>query len=366
MDFEKALVSLSEKIEKTKDSVVTEEATKTSYILPFLNILGYDVFDPTIVVPEFTADIGKKKNEKVDYAIMVDGKPLILIEAKSHTEPLDRHKTQLERYFTVTDSKFAILTNGIEYRFYSDLEKPNIMDENPFLVINLLNLKDRDIKELEKFKSENFNIDKILSMADRKKYINGINNILKQEIENPSDDFIRVFASKLTNKPLRQQVLEEFRGYIKQAFNETINDLVSNKINALKEKLNNENYEDKNANLDEENKKDDGIVTTEEELEGYYIVKSIFAEVINDLNRIAQRDTKSYFGILLDDNNRKWLVRLHFNYSNKYIEIRTAEKESEKYLLNSLNDIYNYKDKILNTLKVVGENLEEKENSITK
>ena len=353
MDFEAALISLTEKINKTKENVITEEATKTSYILPFLNILGYDVFDPTVVVPEFTADIGKKKNEKVDFAIMVDGKPLILIEAKPHTEPLDRHKTQLERYFTVTDSKFAILTNGIEYRFYSDLEKPNVMDKNPFLTINLLDLKDRDIKELEKFKAENFNIDNILSMAGKKKYINGIKNILKEEINNPNDDFVRVFASKLTSKPLRQHVIDEFRGYIKQAFNETINDLVSNKINALKEKLNSENYENEEVENEKEHEKDNGIVTTEEELEGYYIVKSIFAEVIDDLNRIAQRDTKSYFGILLDDNNRKWLVRLHFNYSNKYIEIRTGEKQSEKFLINSLNDIYNYKDKILNTLKIV-------------
>jgi len=353
MDFEIALSNLVEKIKNTQDKILTEEATKTSYILPFLNILGYDVFDPTIVVPEFTADIGKKKNEKVDYAIMVNGKPLILIEAKSHTETLDRHKTQLERYFTVTESKFAILTNGIEYRFYSDLEKPNIMDKNPFLTINLLNLKDRDIKELEKFKAENFNIENILNMAGRKKYINGIKNILKEEMQNPSDNFIRIFASKLTNKPLRQQVIEEFRGYVKQALNEIINDLVSDKINALKERLNSENNIENIEEVSEEVKnKDDGIVTTEEELEGYFIVKSIFAESI-DLNRITQRDTKSYFGILLDDNNRKWLVRLHFNYSNKYIEIRTGEKQSEKYLLNSLNDIYNYRDSILNTLNIV-------------
>jgi len=353
MDFEIALSNLVEKIKNTQDKILTEEATKTSYILPFFNILGYDVFDPTIVVPEFTADIGKKKNEKVDYAIMVNGKPLILIEAKSHTETLDRHKTQLERYFTVTESKFAILTNGIEYRFYSDLEKPNIMDKNPFLTINLLNLKDRDIKELEKFKAENFNIENILNMAGRKKYINGIKNILKEEMQNPSDNFIRIFASKLTNKPLRQQVIEEFRGYVKQALNEIINDLVSDKINALKERLNSENNIENIEEVSEEVKnKDDGIVTTEEELEGYFIVKSIFAESI-DLNRITQRDTKSYFGILLDDNNRKWLVRLHFNYSNKYIEIRTGEKQSEKYLLNSLNDIYNYRDSILNTLNIV-------------
>lgn len=346
MDFEIALNNLVEKIKNTKDKITTEEATKTSYILPFLHALGYDVFDPNIVVPEFTADIGKKKNEKVDYAIMHNDKPLILIEAKPHTEKLDRHKTQLERYFTVTDSKFAILTNGIEYRFYSDLEKPNVMDKKPFLVINLLNLKDRDIKELEKFKYENLDIDNILNLAGTKKYINAIKEIFRENLKTPSDDFVRFFAAQIANKPLRQNIIEEFRDYVKKSLNEIINDLVSEKINNLTTKLN-EEVEDSN---DKEVKKDNGIVTTEEELNGFYIIKSILAENF-DIDRIFYRDTKSYFGILIDDNKLKWIVRLHFNYSKKYIEIRTDEKDSEKYLIEKLSDIYNYKDKIIEAAK---------------
>jgi len=346
MDFEIALNNLVEKIKNTKDKITTEEATKTSYILPFLHALGYDVFDPNIVVPEFTADIGKKKNEKVDYAIMHNDKPLLLIEAKPHTEKLDRHKTQLERYFTVTDSKFAILTNGIEYRFYSDLEKPNVMDKKPFLVINLLNLKDRDIKELEKFKYENLDIDNILNLAGTKKYINAIKEIFRENLKTPSDDFVRFFAAQIANKPLRQNIIEEFRDYVKKSLNEIINDLVSEKINNLTTKLN-EEVEDSN---DKEVEKDNGIVTTEEELNGFYIIKSILAENF-DIDRIFYRDTKSYFGILIDDNKLKWIVRLHFNYSKKYIEIRTGEKDSEKYLIEKLSDIYNYKDKIIEAAK---------------
>ena len=350
MGFEEKINGLSEKINNTKDKVITEEATKTSYILPLLNILGYDIFDPTIVVPEFTADIGKKKNEKVDYAIMVEDKPLILIEAKSHTEDLDRHKTQLERYFTVTESKFAILTNGIEYRFFSDLEKPNVMDKNPFLTINLLELKQRDIKELEKFKADNFNIDNILNMAGKRKYINAIKKIMKEEMKEPTDNFVKLFASRITDKHLRQNIIEEFRGYVKQAFNEAFNDLVADKLNAFQNSLDsntNNEYNDEEVDI-----KDDGIFTTEEELNGFYIIKSILAEEL-PLNRIVARDTKSYFGILLDDNNRKWLVRLHFNTSNKYIEIRTGEKESEKHLLDKLEDIYSYKEKIKNTILLI-------------
>lgn len=168
MDFQTEIKELSDKISKQKPNIQTEEATKTAFILPFLKALGYDVFDPTVVVPEFTADIGAKKGEKVDYAIFKDGKPLILIEAKHYTANLDNHNSQLLRYYTVTEAKFGILTNGIEYRFYTDLDNQNKMDEKPFLIINLENLKDKHIKELEQFAKDALNIDQILSMAGRK------------------------------------------------------------------------------------------------------------------------------------------------------------------------------------------------------
>lgn len=349
MEFENQIQKLSDRIEKNKDSVSTEEATKTSFILPLLNILGFDIFDPNIVIPEFTADIGKKKGEKVDYAIVINDKPIILIEAKTHTEKLDRHKSQLERYFTVTDSKFAILTNGIEYLFYSDLAKPNIMDEKPFLTINMLELKNRDIKELEKFKFENFDIENILNMAGVQKYVSAIKDIFKNEVKNPSDEFVKLFASQIVSKPLRQNVIDEFRIYVKQSFSEIITDLVSQKINSLNDKLSEEN-EDENITEKINTKDDNGIETTEEELEGYFIVKSILAEKL-EIQRIAKRDTKSYFGILLDDNNRKWIARLHFNYSTKYIEIREDEKSGKKYQLENIEDIYKYKEELIKSIE---------------
>lgn len=349
MEFQATIMSLSERIEKLKNNVLTEEATKTSFILPMLSALGYDIFDPTVVVPEFAADIGKKKNEKVDYAIMRDGKPIILIEAKAHNEKLDRHATQLERYFTVTDSKFAILTNGIEYRFYSDLEKPNVMDDAPFLVINMLKLKERDIKQLEKFSSQALDIENILNMAGVKKYVNGIKDIFKKEASDPSDEMARFFASRLTDRVLRQNVLDEFKSYIKQAFSEVVNDMVSDRINSLKLKLAEENGKEIENNEEELEENDNGIITTQEELEGFFIVKSILAETV-PLSRIAARDTKSYFGILLDDNNRKWICRLHFNTSNKWVGIHTKEKEEEKFPIEQLEDIYKLKDELVKTV----------------
>lgn len=347
MELSDNLKKLAQRITDLKDNVLTEEATKHSFIMPFIAALGYDIFDPTVVVPEFTADISKKKNEKVDYAIMYNNQPLILIEAKSHTENLNEHATQLERYFTVTESRFAILTNGIEYRFFTDLEKPNKMDSVPFLIFNMLNLKDRDIKELEKFKSSTFDIDKILTSAENKKYVSAIKNIFKEEVKEPSEDFIRIFATKLAAKPLRQNIMEEFKTYVKTAFSEIISDMAQDKINSLKTKL---NVEISNEQEEEPIEDNNGIETTEDELQGFFIIKSILAEELS-LNRIFARDTKSYFGILLDDNNRKWICRLLFNTKQKYLALHIEDKKEEKFAIEKIEDIYKYKNEILNIVK---------------
>lgn len=352
MDFQSKVVELAKRIENLRDSVQTEEATKHSFVMPFISLLGYDVFNPTIVVPEFIADIGKKKGEKVDYAIIQDNQPLILIEVKHHLENLDKHSPQLERYYTVTESKFGILTNGIEYRFFSDMDKQNKMDTKPFLVINLLDLKDREIKELERFTKENLDVDKILNMANKQKYITQIKQVFKKESLEPSDELAKFFANKITDKIKTQSVIDEFKAYIKTAFADIVNDMAQDKINALKSQLNVEINNNSKLNIEEDSLEDDGIVTTEDEIEGYFIVKSILGENIA-LSRIVGRDTKSYFGILLDDNNRKWICRLRFNTSQKYISIHEIDKEDTKYPIEKLEDIYSFKDK----LKLVVERL---------
>jgi len=340
MELMNKVKDLSDRIKNIKDNVVTEEATKHSFVMPFISLLGYDVFDPTVVVPEFTADISKKKNEKVDYAIMQDGKPIILIEVKSHTENLDNHATQLERYFTVVDAKFAILTNGIEYRFFTDIEHTHRMDKKPFLVVNLEDPKERNIKKLAEFTKDELDIDKIVGMASTQKYVMEIKKIFKEESNNPSEDFARLFASKITDKRLTAQVIEEFQGHIKTALSDIVYDMAQDKINSLKTKLTVE-IED-NRSEDQEQIEDDGIETTESELEGYFIVKSILAEHL-ELSRVAARDTKSYFGVLLDDNNRKWICRLHFNTKQKYLGLHIEDKKEEKYPIENIEDIYQYK-----------------------
>ncbi len=349
MDFKTKIEAFADRIEKLKENVLTEEATKHSFVMPFLSALGYDVFDPTIVVPEYVADIGRKKGEKVDYAIFKDGKPLILIEVKKHLEKLDNHKTQLERYFGPTDSKFAILTNGIEYRFFSDLDATNLMDKKPFMVIDLLNPKDREIKQLEKFTKEKLDIDKILSMASSQKYVSEIKRIFKKEVEEPSEELARFFTSKATDKRLTHNILEEFKGHIKIAFSDIINDMAADKINALKSKLSVE-IENEEDEIQKEEVKDNGIITTEDELEAFFIVKSILAEETSTSN-INAKDTKSYFGVLFQNNSWKWICRLHFNSKQKYIGLHLQDKEETKYPINSVEHIYQYKNELKETVK---------------
>src|SRR5690606_8204771 len=191
MDFVDEVKALAKRAETILDKLATEEATKNALVLPFLQTLGYPVFDPSVVVPEFTADVGAKKGEKVDYAIIVDGKPAILIEAKIYGDDLTSHGTQLFRYFSATEAKFAILTNGIVYRFFSDLQEPNKMDTQPFFEFNLLEAEDVQINELKRFHRENFDLEGLTSAAAELKYTRRIKQMLDAELRDPSDDFVR-------------------------------------------------------------------------------------------------------------------------------------------------------------------------------
>ena len=348
MDLYEDLQRLASRIATIKDSVQTEEATKHSFVMPFFQILGYDIFGPNVIVPEFTADIGIKKGEKVDYAIMHDGKPLIIVEVKKHTEALDRHSSQLYRYFGVTDAKFALLTNGIEYRFYSDINNQNKLDDSPFLVVNLDELNKRDVKALERFTKSDLNIGSILEMANKQRYILEIKKIFEQETIDPSDDMARIFANKILPQGTRitSNIIDEFKTYTKSAFSEIITDLATKKINSIRVGL--------SANItsasEDDDKEENEIITTQDELQGFFIVKSILSEYVQ-LDKIYARDTKSYFGILFDDNNRKWIARLHFNTSNKYLGIHEIDKQESKYLLEKLEDIYKFRDKLISTLQ---------------
>ncbi|RAR75692.1 type I restriction endonuclease [Flavobacterium aciduliphilum] len=339
MDLKDQLKQIGDRFVKMKDQIQTEEATKNAFIMPFLQSLGYDVFNPIEVVPEYITDIGTKKGEKIDYAIFRDGKPAILIECKHWNKNLDLHDGQLLRYFHVSKAKFGILTNGIQFRFYSDLVQPNIMDEKPFMEVNLTDLKESQIEEIKKFHKANFDADAIINNASELKFMNELKQLFQAEIANPSPDFVKHFAKQVYPSIVTAKILEQFTGLTKRAIQHHITDLITER---LKSALTKENENEKQMvaeDVELNGEANSKIITTEEELEGFMIVKTILRQHIA-VSRIHYRDNQSYFAILLDDNNRKPICRLYFNSSKKYIGIFDKTKKENKTELKSLDAIF--------------------------
>ncbi|WP_454047795.1 type I restriction endonuclease [Chryseobacterium sp. Marseille-Q8038] len=353
MDLKIKLEQLQQKVSGLKDQILTEEATKNAFVMPFIQILGYDIFNPTEVIPEHVCDIGTKKGEKVDYVIKNNDEPIFIIECKHWKESADAHNSQLHRYYHVSKTRFGVLTNGIMYNFYTDLEKPNIMDEKPFFTINIEDLKDSSIKILESFTKKDYNLESILDSAEALKYIKAIRKEFEKEIESPSDEIVKLLVGRFFEKPMTANRMLSFKEYTKKALATSINESISFRLKSalnINEQIEKQEEDIKTSQPIDENN-DSKIVTTEEELEGFQIIKAIMREKV-PAGRIAYRDTLSYFGILLDDNNRKPLCRLHFNTANKYIEtFHNGKDAGEKILLNNLDEIYNFREELHKTLE---------------
>ena len=347
MEFKEQIKQLGDRISKLKDQVKTEEATKNAFVMPFIQILGYDLFNPTEVAPEFITDYGAKNVEKVDYAILKDNQPILIIECKHHEENIDKHYTQTHKYFHLTKARFAVLTNGFQYNFYTDLDASNKMDEKPFLSFDITNIKEQQIKELAKFHKSGFDIGAILNTASELKYSNAIKQVLTTELSNPSPEFVKYFVSRVYDGKATEKVMLQFTDIVKRTVEQTFTDIVSDRlmsaINQTKQIASETPVESPIMVDDDENK----IVTTEEELNGFYIVKSILRTKIA-ANRIAYKDSVSYFSIILDDSSKKTLCRLWFNsQKKKYIGLLDTENKETKFDIASLDDIYNYSSQLL-------------------
>ena len=346
MDFKDQIKILGERVIKLKDQISTEEATKNAFIMPFLQSLGYDVFNPIEVVPEYVTDIGTKKGEKIDYAIFKDKNPIILVECKHWAQNLDIHDGQLLRYFHVSKAKFAILTNGIIYRFYSDLVEPNKMDEKPFLEFNVSEIKDNQIEELKKFHKSYFDAESIVNTASELKYSIELKQLLNQELNSPSPEFVKFFTKQVYPSSITAKVLEQFTNLIKKSAQQYISDLITERLNtALNQEKETSNQNEITTPLAEQANVTSNIETTEEELEGFMIVKTILRQKV-DIKRITYRDAQSYFAILLDDNNRKPICRLYMNGNKKYFVILDENKKEVKTEILTLDDIFSFSDKL--------------------
>ncbi len=361
MSFEDKIKIFSSKIPDKLEHIETEETTKTSLILPFLNeVMGYDTTDPTEVKAEYHADIGSKKGEKIDLAILNDDSEIMLIECKSlNTILTTKHLSQLYRYFNITDTELGILTNGVIYKFYTDSVKPGKMDKSPFMEINLIDLSEKDILLLKKFSKENFNISKIKSKADNLKYAYDIHQLISKEIEAPSDDFVRLFAKQAYDGKINANVKNKFYKIIKNEFKEVIDEKVENRLNEALGKMTSE--------IPSELIEDDQIITTKEEFEGYYIVKAIVSRVV-DPDRVYIRDVKSYCSVLLDDNNHYPLIRLYFNNPNDlqiglfdtFEKYESGGRKLSMYRIKSLKELYDYEENLVNTAKIFMKEIKQK------
>jgi hypothetical protein len=343
--IEESLRAISDRVKSHSSTMVTEEAVKTAVVLPFLRALGYDVFDPSEVVPEFTADAVGKKGEKVDYAIRIDQEIRILIECKPISVALEKkHLDQLYRYFSVTNAKFAILTNGRTFNFYTDLEAPNKLDSRPFFVFDVTDFNASIISELRKFEKASFDVSAILATAERLKYTSGVKQAISKLIEEPSEEFVRIVAAGIYEGRMTSQVREMLTGVVRTAFREVIMDTVKSRLStALAD------TEQVIEKIDEPVAEDPEVITTEEEREGYMIVKAILRDTV-EAKRVTMRDQKTYCGILLDNNNRKPLARLWFNRSIKYIGLFDGENE-ERLIIASLDQIYDHADRLRSAAK---------------
>lgn len=345
MEIKEKLYSLSERIEKIAEQVKTEEGTKHSLILPFFQILGYDVFNPLEFCPEFDADYGVKKGEKVDYAILIDNEPIVLVEAKSCTDNLDKHGSQLFRYFNSSKARFGVLTNGIKYRFYTDLDETNKMDKKPFFEVDLSNLNDTQISYLKNFERDSLDVNSILSTAEELKYSNLIKEFFKEQLNNTSEDFANYILSKVYEGRKTSTVVEKFLPIVKRSFNQFINETLSTKFaQTLKVNSNDSENTTSDASSNDSDTNLNKIITTAEELEAFAIVKSILRQT-TEASNITYKDTERYFGILFNDNTRKWICRLYLG-NTKSIVFPTEDKGQERVHIDNIDDLYNFEDRL--------------------
>lgn len=342
MTFKDDVADLARRAISAQAIAQTEEATKNAIVMPFLRVLGFDVFDPAQVIPEYVADVGLKKGEKIDYAVKIGDRIEYLVEAKSVSVSLrDAQYSQLFRYFHTSDANIGILTNGLQIWFFTDLEAPNKMDANPFFKFDLLAYDENDLRELEKFHKTQFSIENIKAAASTLKYLRGAMAFIERQWANPDEDFVRMIARQFYEGQLRTSVIESFKPIVKRAFDDLFRQRALKRIDVA---FDGGTTEEALEAVDE-NK----VETTEEELQAFMIVRAIAAEVA-PVSRIAIRDGQSYCAILFDDNNRKPIIRLHFNGKKKFVTVFGADKEGVRHDIERVEDVYGHRSAIFDTV----------------
>lgn len=350
MDFKDAILRLADRIKKQKDAIQTEEGTKNAFIMPMIAALGYDIFNPFEVVPEMDCDL-TKKGDKLDYAIIKDERAILLIECKHCKQNLNLHSTQLSKYYAASNARFGVLTNGVEYRFYTDLHKMNIMDEKPFLVINLLDLSDTDIEQLRKFSKPSYNESEILCTAKELQIAIQIKDILNRNFQSPGDEFTRYFVKCINEGKSSQKLIEQYKPIVKRTIESIINDTISSRTKIAVQQVDNEDAGDDIT--DNEN-----TTITQERLDAYNIIKDILKDKY-DVNEISYTSFKSYL-LLWIGHEYWWICRISLKSYSKRICFITEDRTEYKWIqLQSINDLKLYTESIRKAFDIAIRNREQ-------
>jgi predicted type IV restriction endonuclease len=352
MGFNEDLRHLAEQVRKRQANIKGEEATKQALVLPFLQVLGYDVYDPTVVVPEYVADFAKKKSggpcEKVDYMLQKNGVPAVFIECKAVDAPLPNHDAQLARYFNATPAvKLGVITDGVHYRFFTDLREPNMMDAAPFFEFNILSFGDREVENLSRYTLDSFQFDAVQSHAQDLLFIEKVTGLINELLRNPSEDFVRFLLKdlNLVQGNLTAKVVERFVPIVKKAIQTTLVEMMTKSLRheiaqpetppapavvaltppapsvaarvAPPPRVTVPAEETSGEAAPAAGK----VETTEEELALFELTKAICAESATAKSALAYKDTVTYFGVNLGRVTR-WFLRYYGNGAKKFVVIR--------------------------------------------
>ena len=348
MEFIDELKVLGSRSRSLADKLSSEEATKTALILPFIQLLGYNIFDPTEVIPEFQAEAGVKKDQRVDYALLKDEHPVILIECKAYNEALSpEHADQLKRYFPfVHSAKIGILTNGHNYKFFTDLEEDNVMDDMPYMEFDVENPSLDLVPKLQELRKERFNDEKAVRIAEQLKYTGQFKQLLANQMDVPEDDFVRFFAQRVWSGKINQSVKEKLTPLLKEAFKQFVEDKISARLKKAAEDEESDKIAAAETSAEEQELTDnDGVVTTDDELMALQIVKAVAASIV-DPDRVVLRDNRSYCALLLDDTNRKTIVRLYFKKEVMKLDFQGVKKSDPSVTIEKVSDMYKFADTI--------------------
>ena len=360
MDLIDRLNALATGLNSQSDYVKTEEAVKNAFIMPFMAALGYDPFDPTEVIPEMVADHGVKKGEKVDYAVKLEDKIVMLIECKQVGAPLEaKHVSQLYRYFSVTEAKFGVLTDGARYLFYTDLDTPNVMDARPFFEFNVKDFELSEVEYLKKFSKSSFDATSISGAASEMRNLKALRDELQNEWMSPSEEFVRVLFSRIVpGGRFTAQARESFTSLTSRAIEENLRGMINERLDAAAAFHSQKGAvapAHKPVGREEAASVDDHeslprIVTTPDEEGAFRMIQTIAAEV-TEPDDITIRDGQVYCAILFKDNNRRPVARLYFNRKKSLQVGFFIGGEEQKIKIQRITELTQHREQIIRAVR---------------